>query len=108
MLDKLTPEQEKLMDVVKQHWLDNLFKCERRMNREKTVEFVNWLYTVADLALPEVVFCDSPKHCIEKLREISGEPDRNEAFSLYGGIWDYDWIAFYDYFTKIGVLNNVS
>lgn len=108
MLEKLTPEQEKLMDVVKQHWLDNLFKCERRMNQSKTTEFVHWLYTIAELALPEVVFCASPKACIDKLREISGEPNRNEAFSLYGGIWDYDWIAFYDYFTKINVLDNAD
>jgi hypothetical protein len=29
-----------------------------------------------------------------------------ESFASYGSISDYDWVAFYDYFTQIGVLNH--
>ncbi len=32
--------------------------------------------------------------------------DNYEPFSYYGNIGDYGWVSFYDFFTKIGVLNN--
>ena len=37
---------------------------------------------------------------------VGGNDEDNYKFSSYGNISDYGWIAFYDFFTQIGVINN--
>jgi hypothetical protein len=62
-LEKLTEEQENLIPVIRQQWLDKLFKCDTRIDRPKATELIHWLYEFSKLDKPLVVFVDSPLAC---------------------------------------------
>ena len=63
-LETLTPEQEALIPVVRDEWL-NLFRDEgpKRMNRPVVEEGIEWLYGLAGLDKPRLVFVESPMGC---------------------------------------------
>ena len=63
-LESLTPEQEALIPIVRDEWL-NLFHDEgpQRMNRPDVEEGIEWLYGLAGLDKPLVVFVESPMGC---------------------------------------------
>ena len=63
-LESLTPEQEALIPIVRDEWL-NLFRDEgpQRMNRPDVEEGLEWLYGLAGLDKPRVVFVESPMGC---------------------------------------------
>ena len=152
MLEKLTKEQEELIPVVKQEWLDLFYKG--KLNEEKLRKGVKWLYQFCGYKEPQVFIMDSilgtqvmisslnnirdnirnnirnnigdnirknirnnigkniwnnigdniRKNIRNNIRNNIGENYIN--FSWYGNIWDYSWVSFYDYFSRIGQLKN--
>lgn len=58
MLEKLTPEQEALIPIVRDRWLNQLFDL-KDINVEQLTEGVNWLYTFCKLEKPKIIICDS-------------------------------------------------
>lgn len=105
-LESLTPEQEALMEVVKNFWLDRFFSCQNRLDREKATEYINWLYELSGFKKPQIIFCDSPMACQEEVFKLKGGKREPEQFSAYGNVWDYGWVSFYDFFTRIGIIND--
>lgn len=105
-LEKLSKEQEELIDKVKNFWINRFFSCKHRMDRVKTEEYVEWIYELSGYKKPKVIFCDSPMACQEEVFKLKNGKREYEQFSSYGNIWDYGWISFYDFFTQIGVLDN--
>jgi hypothetical protein len=62
-LEKLTKEHEDLIPVIRQQWLDKLFKCDTIIDRPKATELIHWLYEFSKLEKPVVIFVDSPLAC---------------------------------------------
>ena len=59
MLDKLTDEQVKLMDIVRDEWL-SLFFSGKEIDREAARDGIEWLYAFSGLKKPQIIFVDSP------------------------------------------------
>lgn len=115
MLNKLTKEQEDLMVDVRDYWINKLISCSNTINKEKATASINWLYTLSKLSPPKrIIFTESPMGCqyaYNKLLNVNNDKNHKmvyASFALYGSISDYGWVAFYDYFTKIGTLNNYN
>jgi len=62
-IKKLTPEQEALMAVVRDDWLDFIFKNDQPMNEAAAKSGVAFLYGLAKLKLPRVIIKESPMAC---------------------------------------------
>ena len=143
MLTKLNKKQIKLMDEVRDEWLDRIFSCKLRINRKQATKYINWLYDISGLQKPLIIFLDSPLGIQYGANMIGGSQVRSQVgsqvesqvysqvgsqvwsqvrsqvysqvesqvesdqlkyfdFAYYGNIADYYWVAFYDYFRKIG------
>lgn len=103
-LEKLTPEQEALIPVIRDKWINRLFSLPK-INEEKATEFVNLVYEISKLKKPKVIIMDSPLAAQKYVQLCTGKKDY-EPFSNYGNIGDYGWVAFYDFFRQIGTLKN--
>ena len=62
-IKKLTPEQEALMAVVRDDWLDFIFKNDQPINEAAAKSGVAFLYGLAKLKQPRVIVCESPMAC---------------------------------------------
>ena len=58
-IEKLTPNQEALMGVVRGEWLDFIFKNDQPMNEAAAKSSVDFLYRQANLEPPRVIIYDS-------------------------------------------------
>lgn len=105
MLTELTPEMEKQMVITRDYWLNKFFSCENRTDKERSVHCINWLYSMINEPAPEIIFVDSPMACQLTAREKTGTKDFFD-FPVYGNVWDYAWVSFYDFFEKIGIVKN--
>ena len=135
-LEKLTPDQEKLMLEVRDEWINLALKENAKgINKPLFEEGIEWLYKdLLGKSKPKVVYCDSWLSClitinvfknlshkqIEKLgasvRDSVGDSvwdsvkgDLQKEFnnySSYNGFSNYGWVSFYDFFERINVLDN--
>jgi hypothetical protein len=129
MITKLTVQQEKLIPVHRQEWLDKFFKRSTPIDKVAATEGINWLYQLAGLENPMIIFVDSPIACQQAanlLKSISSEQVWTQVltqvmpqvrtqvrtqdleyfhFSLSANVSDYSWVSFYDYFRKIGLIS---
>ncbi len=101
-ITELTPEQEKLMEVVSKEWIEKLTKQTVKFNKEAAIEGINFIYELSGFKKPEIHFVESPMAC-QKLAQKMNDSTEFYQFSSYGNIGDYGWVAFYDYFDRIGV-----
>jgi len=64
-LEKLTPEQENLISVVRDEWLNSIFAPEgpAPLDKEKCEDGIEWLYKITGLEKPIIFFLDSPLGC---------------------------------------------
>lgn len=163
MLTELTAEQEALIPVIRDRWLNKFFSLPRI--KDGVEEHINWLYEFCKKKKPVVLKTRSPfeaqlfafilgnkkalemvtgmrtdvefpnggdypnsknhnlpmslKRFIEqmglqggkefdhiKFRQFWLDNFKQEPFSDYGNIGDFGWVAFYQYFTEIGVVNH--
>jgi hypothetical protein len=58
MKKELTREEEKLMSVVRNEWLDRIFKCSLKQDKEKIQEGINWIY--GNIGKPCIIHVSSP------------------------------------------------
>ena len=59
-LEKLTDKQVELMEKVKSEWLGRLFVDRKPCDRRRAMELIQWLYSLAKLEKPLVIFVNSP------------------------------------------------
>lgn len=105
-IENLTKEQESIMTIVRDKWI-NRFNSIPKINNQKAIEFVEFIYEISKLKKPEIIFMPSPMAAQKYLSLCKNKSTiEYESFAWYGNIGDYGWISFYDYFTKIGILNN--
>jgi len=121
-LEKLTPQQEEKMFEVRDFWKNYIFSCQNNIDKVKAKEGINFIYKLAKLKDPSVLFVASPLGCQYAANLLKANVGANvganvranvrdnelkyESFAAYGSISDYGWVSFYDFFTQVGVLNH--
>ena len=154
-LEKLSPEQESLMAVVRDEWINFALNSNEPMDKPAAKQGIEWMYSLAKLKAPEVVYAESPIACQiianlygnKKLRASVGASVSDSVWasvsdSVWDSVWasvgdsvwasvrasvkasvwaskleyqypvwrevlsDAGWVAFYDYFTRINVINH--
>ena len=136
MKTELNIEETKLLSVVRNEWVNRAFnECSNGIDTQKFETGIEWLYDrFLSLPKPQVVYCDSIVDAVLKItlikdydKELSDftpqllqdwkdgklETEFNNKFkdnlnlkSTYIGWSNFGWVSFYDYFTRIGVINN--
>jgi hypothetical protein len=61
--ESLTPEERALIEVKRKEWLDFLFSCKVRTNREEFTKGAHWMYKLCNFEAPDVIFVESPLAC---------------------------------------------
>lgn len=105
-LSKLTEKQEGLLQEVRKEYLDLFFKNPRNHNEEKQKEFAVHLYELANLTVPPIHLVASLSEAQELANKLNKTENQTYSYSWYGDMGDYGWVAFYDFFTRIGILDN--
>lgn len=63
MITELTPDQEKLLEEVRQEWIQLALGGDTSLDESTAREMVDWLYDQANLEAPKLkLFADSPLH----------------------------------------------
>jgi hypothetical protein len=136
MKSELTTQETELMSIVKDKWINRAFKeCSEGIDETKFQTGINWLYgRFLKLKSPTIVYCDSLVDAAIKItlvkdlgKELSDfNPDMTKGYedgvldlkfdkqikenltlsSSYIGWSNFGWVAFYDYFTQIKVIDN--
>ncbi len=106
-LERLTPEQEDLMGVVREEWLGRVFRPGLLLDREAAVRGAKRLYSLANLPEPRVVVVDSPlgvQYALNLLargarEQVSENPAsvRDSVWASVGdSVWDSERLKFFD------------
>jgi len=114
MLTELTQEQEQLIPVVRDEWIDRFYSNPNPtdLDEAKATEFVAWVYGLSKHKAPKVLFADSPLQAQQIANDLAKEVEGKDYKKRYFepssaiGITNFSWVAFYDYFTRIGVINH--
>lgn len=121
MIEKLTPEQERIIIECRDEWLNRGLK-ENDFRLEAFREGVNWLYNKCGFQPPHIIVVESPMAIqsaaniiIENnfsFEEMQSEVDKRidlekkvplQNFTPYGSLSDYGWTSFYDAMERIGI-----
>lgn len=103
-LEKLTPEQEAMLPIYKDKWLNKIFNYELfNKNTEEHIQTkMKEMYAFCTLSEPKVIVVDSPMACQTILLELKKEHGiKDEAFTDFSGYINYSdfgWMSFYDFF----------
>ena len=127
--ETLTKEEAALIPVVRDEWINRLDKCPK-LDRAACIEGILWLYKFSKLKEPIVMGVKSPlaaqfaAHILKaNVRanvwdNVWANVAANVAanvwdnvwgkieyldFSAYGSMFDFGWVAFHDYFERIGL-----
>lgn len=103
MLNKLSREQEKLKEELKQEWIAHCLSGDSTLDYEKAEDGISFIYDRIKKPKPFVLVADSPMSGV-LIAKLFGSKEENTHY--FGCGYDAGWISFYDYFTRIGVLNN--
>lgn len=123
-MDELTKDQEKLMHETRDYWFQKALNCEP-LDKQAFEKGIRWIYTeVAGKAMPEIIYCDSWREAVDKIydnkvkwfKEKGIKPEESimkkenihSEYSSYAGFSNFGWTAFYEFYDKIGKLNNDS
>ena len=123
-LEKLTKEQEDLIPVIRDKWINLALHGGTKIDKEEVTAGIKWLYYSANLKEPEVVFINGPKDFSKKwgikkasvwasvgdsVRDSVGDSVRDSVWASVGdsvrdsgyGQHDANWLGFYDYFNNV-------
>lgn len=102
MIEKLTAEQKKLKNTVKEEWIQAVMSCPE-LNEQKARAWVKYLYCeIAKRPEPRIIIAKDPIDTQRIARKLMNR-EKFIPFCWYGNIWDYPWLAYYDFFRRIGV-----
>lgn len=136
MKSELTQEETEMMAVIRDKWINLAFqKCVDGINEPQFENGIEWLYQkFLSLPKPQIVYCDSlidagikitlVKDYGKELSDFDPQMTRDyengtmdaeflknlkanlQLKSTYIGWSNFGWVSFYDFFTKIGVIND--
>lgn len=99
MRTTLTPEEEAKIPEIVAQWIA---QQTTQTESAKVEEAIKWLYVEKlEMQMPEIILTPSPKAMMEYCKNKLG--DANPETMAYGNVSDFGWVAFYDFFDKIGV-----
>lgn len=98
MIEKLTKEQEALLDEVAEKYENTALGGDDSIDPTVIKESIDWLYSLIDLQPPEIVVCPSPGRMVREAKLPQGS-----NYDYIGQGYDAGWTAFYDYMEQIGV-----
>jgi hypothetical protein len=130
----LLQEEEKL-SIIRNKWINALYqKLGQTINQQKTIELLEFVHPAYKDKQPELIICQSPYEAQVRANEFTTHGQqiwaqvrdqignqvwdqiRNQIgnqnklkyynFSDYLGVNDYYWLAYYDFFTEIGLFNH--
>lgn len=103
MLEKLTDKQIKLAKDIEHNWLNFFYNLE--FDEKLAIECSKYLYNCINHLIPEILVCDSPHECQRIVREKDDSSNSYYEPCHSGTIDDYHWVASYEFFLKIGLIN---
>ena len=131
-LEKLSPEQEALIAIVRDEWIDFALNSTTPMDKSAAKQGIEWMYSIAGLNLPRtIIYAESPIAC-QIIANLCKSPqiEASVEASVWASVWasvrdsveasvfgyihpawrdvlsDAGWVAYYDYFTRIKAINN--
>ena len=120
LIEKLTDEQHKLIPIIRDEWIDFCLGGNTEINRDMASKGLRWIYGLANLDSPRIIFVNGPFACqiavwlieeLSKQKIIKGPSVRasKKRFEEYG--WcdlggSAGWTAWIDYFDRIGIKIN--
>jgi len=103
MIEKLTPEQEAAIPVVRDEWIDHGLST-APANRKEVEEGIHKAYKEAGLSSPkEIHWFSDPFDAIDYIKGVFdkvGVPFTNPFNSVFYGQFEAGWLGFYDFFRK--------
>lgn len=103
-LTHLTPEQEALKKVVVDDWVGFCLGGDTSINEADAREGIEWIYKRINMPAPaEIKFVDSPLAMVREIRKFQPTRTETDGFGLQ---YDAGWVANYDYYRRIGVLQS--
>ena len=104
MIEKLTPEQEALMPVIRDEWIDRALRAKDvEISQESAEALTKYLYELAGFTVPPTVVVSSPIAAQRLANERNNT--QKEYYSPCWVISDCGWLAHYDYFTRIEAID---
>lgn len=102
MLNELTSEQETLIDLISEEYIQDAHSGETSIDQRRAVKSLTAIYALAGIKMPEFLFLSGPMEAVAFCKE---ELKQNVDTIDYFGIgYDSGWVSFFDYFQRIGVL----
>lgn len=99
---ELTVKQKAILEETAQEWEKIANGGDTSFDKPKATESLQAIYQFAGLKKPEVLFFKGPKDALEFCKKELGQDIRQ--FDAFGLGYDAGWIAFYDFFQRIGKL----
>jgi hypothetical protein len=98
-LEKLTPEQEKIMIEIRDEWINIAFSdLSKGIDRPMFEEGVKWLYVdLLKKPMPKVIYCDSWLSCLLTISILKNLPrSGRKNFKLGASVQDSVWASVQD------------
>lgn len=104
MKTELTPEEEKMIQVVHDEWV-NEFTSLPKIDKKKAKELIKLLYETSGYKMPKVVYGKSPLD-LQKMsnKALGNKKMEYQPYTLYGELSEFGFCAFSDYFRRIGAV----
>ena len=105
MITKLTDEQRELKQIVKNEWIAALTES-TDIDKKQLLDFVTFAYNKMKKGIPRIFIAADPVTAV-KMAKTMGCKD-TETFHYFGLGYDSGWLAYYDFFSRIGALSKSS
>lgn len=86
MLEKLSKEQEDLMIVIRDKWINQLYSLPK-INKEQFQKGINWLYTFCNYDNPVIYYCKSPLEAQLLYHTLENNTGINVRDNVWSNVW---------------------
>lgn len=103
ILEELTPEQDVVLEQVAAEYLAVLQRGDE-VDMDKVRPMLELIYSYYNKPVPDVEIIDSPEAALLRARELGIK----EPYFDWCGVGDAGWLAHYEVFARIGILNETE
>jgi hypothetical protein len=101
--ETLTDKEEALIDIVAETWIKRGLFSSTKIDHEKALAGIDFIYALSELKPPQIVICEDPMDLFVAAHEMGAEIEKGSTFDYHGLGFDSGWSSFYDYFQQIGI-----
>lgn len=101
--ETLTKKEEALIDEVAEHWINRALFTKTKIDQDKALSGIDFIYSLSDLQPPQIIICEDPIDLFVAAKEFGATIEERMTFDYFGLGYDSGWSSFYDYFQKIGI-----